>query len=79
MTVDILPKNKSGLDHIDNTPWLESYIIDRLKQHLANVRHILNNDKLGNVEGRKYYDQARRMQNIGAFRPTPNFIIHLSD
>jgi hypothetical protein len=79
MAVDILPNNKSGLDHADSTPWLTSYIIDRLKQHLANVRYTLINDKLGTAEGRKYYDQAYRMQNIGAFKPTPSFIIHLSD
>lgn len=79
MAVDILPKNKSGLDHIDNTPWLTSYIIDRLKQHLANVRYTLRNNEGETVEGRKYYDQAYRMQNIGAFKPTPSFIIHLSD
>jgi hypothetical protein len=78
MAVDTLPKNKSGPDHIDNDRWYPSYIIDRLKQHLANVRYTMTNDKLGTIEVRKYYDQAHRMQNIGAFRPTPSFIIHLS-
>jgi hypothetical protein len=78
-TDDALPENKVGLYHIDRTLWCTSYIIDQLKQHLANVRYTLTNDKLVNVEGRKYYDQARRMQNIGAFRPTPSFIIHISD
>ena len=78
-TDDALPENKVGLYHIDRTLWCTSYIIDQLKQHLANVRYTLTNDKLVNVEGRKYYDQARRMQNIGAFKPTPSFIIHLSD
>jgi hypothetical protein len=43
------------------------------------VRYALTKDKLETVEGRNYYDQAYRMQNIGAFRPTPSFIIHLSD
>ena len=43
------------------------------------MRQTLTNDKPGTVEGRKYYDQAYRMQNIGAFRPTLSFIIHLSD
>lgn len=78
-TVDGLSENKLGLCHIDSTPWLVSYIIDRLKQHLAYVRQTLTNDKHGIIEGRKYYDQAYRMQNIGAFKPTPSFIIHLSD
>jgi hypothetical protein len=76
---DILPQSKVGLYHIDSTPWHTSYIIDRLKQHLTNMRYTLTNDKLGIVEGRKYYDQAYGMQNIGAFKPTPSFIIHLSD
>jgi hypothetical protein len=74
-----LRRNNLRLDDADSTPWSISYIIDRLKQHLANVRYTLTNDKLETVEGRKYYDQAYRMQNIGAFRPTPSFIIHLSD
>jgi hypothetical protein len=76
---NILPQPKVGLSRIDSTQWLTSYIIDQLKQHLANVRYILRNSKDETVEGRKYYDQARRMQNIGAFRPTPSFIIHLSE
>ena len=78
-TDDALPEHKVGLYHIDSTLWSISYIIDQLKQHLANVRYTLTNDKLETVEGRKYYDQAYRMQNIGALRPTPSFIIHLSD
>ena len=78
-SADTLRENNLRLDDADSTPWSMSYIIDRLKQHLANVRYTLTNDKLGTVEGRKYYDQAYRMQNIGAFRPTPSFIIYLSD
>ena len=74
-----LRKNNLRLDDADSMPWSISYIIDRLKQHLANVRYTLTNDKLETVEGRKYYDQAYIMQNIGALRPTPSFIIYLSD
>jgi hypothetical protein len=74
-----LPEHKVGLYHIDSSLWCTSYIIDQLKQHLANVRYTLINNEGETVEGRKYYDQAYRMQNIGAFRPTPSFIIHLSD
>ena len=76
---DTLRENKLMIDDADSAPWLISYIIDRLKQHLAYVQQTLTNDKLGIIEGRKYYEQAYRMQNIGAFRPTPSFIIHLSD
>ena len=78
-SADTLRENNLRLDHADSTPWLTSYIIDRLTQHLANVRYTLRNNKGETVEGRKYYDQAYRMQNIGAFKPTPSFIIHLSD
>jgi hypothetical protein len=76
---DTLRENKVRLDDADNISWSISYIIDRLKQHLANVRYTLRNNKGETGEGRKYYDQACRMQNIGAFKPTPSFIIHLSD
>jgi hypothetical protein len=78
-TDDALPDHKVGLYHIDSTHWLTSYIIDQLKQHLANVRYTLINNEGETVEGRKYYDQVYSMQNIGALTPTPSFIIHLSD
>lgn len=79
MADDTLPKNKVSLYHVDSTPWSTSYIIDQLKQHLANVPYTLTNDKLETIEGRKYYDQAYLMQAIGAFKPTPGFIVHLTD
>jgi hypothetical protein len=79
MADDALLKNKLGLYHIDNTLWSISYTIDQLKQQLANLRYILRNSKGETAESRKYYDQAYSMKIIGAFRPTPSFIIHLSD
>jgi hypothetical protein len=79
MPIDTLPEDRIKLSDIDNAIWLTSFIIDRLKQHLANIRYTLTNDKLETVEGRKYYDQAYQMQVIGALRPTPSFIVHLSD
>jgi hypothetical protein len=76
---DTLLEHKIGLYHIDNTLWSTNYIIDRLKQHLANTRYLLRNSKGETIEGRKYYDQAYQMQIIGALKPTPFFRVHLSD
>jgi hypothetical protein len=70
---------KIRLYQVDNTLWFTSYIIDRLKQNLANFRYILRNCEGERVEGRKYYDQAYQMQIIGALKPTPSFVISLSD
>ena len=76
---DTLLEHKLGLYHIDDTLWSTNYIIDRLKEHLANTRYLLKNSKGDTIEGRKYYDQAHQMQAIGAFKPIPCFIVHLSD
>jgi hypothetical protein len=59
--------------------WSVNYIIDRLKQQLATVRYILRNAEGESVEGRKYYNQAYQMQIAGALKPTPSFLVYLSD
>ena len=79
MTDNALPQYPLKVLDIGNNLWSVNYIIDRLKQHLASFRYILRNCEGERVEGRKYYDQAYQMQAIGAFKPTPSFIVHLSD
>jgi hypothetical protein len=71
----------------DDDRWLESYLVDRLKQHLAIVEFNLVNDykdnlqykRVFNLERRKYYNRAHHFLKIGAFKPVPNFVVNLSD
>ena len=83
-----LPRTVDDKDVKDdvNACWSNSYLVDRLKLHLATVE-ISNkdyNDNLGdirvfNLESRKYYNRAHHFLKIGAFKPVPPFVINLSD
>jgi hypothetical protein len=63
--------------------WLTSYLVDRLKQHLAifEISHIQdgsnNNTKI--FDKRRYYNQVHHLLKVGAFKPVPPFVINLSD
>jgi hypothetical protein len=76
-------KTFSFYTHIDD-PWLKSYLIDRLKQHLATAE-IGINDYKNNLQdkrvfdGRKYYNRAYHFLKVGSFKPVPPFVINLSD
>ena len=77
MTSIALPQDK---DYAQETKyWSTNYTIDRLKEHLAKIKHyeITSEDK--SIEGRKYYDHAFELLKIGAFKPTPSFVISLAD
>jgi hypothetical protein len=77
----------SALAILNNNPsWNKLYIVDRLKQYLATVEINSNDykDNLGdkrifNLECRKYYNRAYHFLKIGAFKPSPHFVVNLSD
>jgi hypothetical protein len=54
-----------------------NYLIDRLKFHLSNTEAERDEGKI--FGDRKYYNQAFDLLRIGAYKPTPYFIIYLSD
>jgi hypothetical protein len=64
-----------------------SYLIDKLKEHLAKVRGESNavtteqrKQKARALFGdRKYYNQAFELLNVGACNPVPEYLINLSD
>jgi hypothetical protein len=59
--------------------WTVDYAIERLKEHLARVKHtIVINERL-TIRARKYYDQAFDLLKIGAFKPTLSYVIYLAD
>jgi len=60
---------------IDYSEWTSAYLVDRLKQHLATVE----TKEEVRYDNRKYYNQAHDLLKIGAFKPVPCFIVHLSD
>ena len=59
--------------------WTTNYLIDRLKYHLSNVSDKPRVDDSRNFGDRKYYNQAFDLLGIGVYKPTPFFIINLSD
>jgi hypothetical protein len=61
--------------------WSKSYLIDRLKQHLATFELSLTpaDDRIKVHNNRKYYNQAHHFLKIGAFKSVPNFVVNLSD
>ena len=73
--------------------WTVSYLVDKLKQHLATIElskskentDLLdaNNDKFNKyfclISNRHYVNQAFHYLKIGVFRPIPDFLISLSD
>jgi hypothetical protein len=72
-------EDKDKLD-LHSEPWITSYIVDRLKRHLATID--LKNtggDTKRVFDSRKYYNQAHDYLKIGAFKPVPSFPVHISD
>jgi hypothetical protein len=75
------PQNKLDSDSI---PWTESYLVNRLKQHLATVESS-NKDYENNLQdhrvfdSRKYYNRAHHFLKIGVLNPVPNYVVNLSD
>jgi hypothetical protein len=78
----------SALKILNNSSdWSDSYLVDRLKQHLAIVECSINDEyyKDGNPKvqllfgPRKYYNRALNYLKVGGFNPVPSFIINLSD
>jgi len=68
----------------DTDSWTTGRIIDELFSNLANVRcevKILGNDGLQkSIRYKKYYRQVRKIiYRIPIWRPTPIFIIYISD
>jgi hypothetical protein len=55
--------------------WTTSCLVERFKLELARVV-IEKRDQLDN---RKYYNQAHNLLKIGALKPTPFFVVYLSD
>jgi hypothetical protein len=62
-----------------STCWTLNYTIERLKEHLASVKHTIVINELLMIRARKYYDQAFDLLKIGAFKPKPSFLIYLTD
>jgi len=61
-------------------PMTEACLVDHLKQNLVTIREcktVTGTEKI--YDNRKYYNQAHNLLKIGAFKPVPYFIIHLSD
>jgi hypothetical protein len=57
-----------------------NYLIDRLKFHLSkNTISEAEREECKIFGDRKYYNQAFDLLRIGAYKPTPYFIINLSD
>lgn len=73
------------IDDSDSTPWKDSYLIDRLKQHLSTIERPMTDDDIEDYknnrffDARKYYDQAHKSLIFGALKPVPRFLVHLSD
>jgi hypothetical protein len=69
--------------------YTSDYLIDKLKAILATTigvntlsiiyRRWLNDKRVAIYGDRKYYNQAFDLLNVGAYKPTPYFIINLSD
>ncbi|MDP9288057.1 MAG: hypothetical protein M3P08_07655 [Thermoproteota archaeon] len=57
-----------------DSKWTTSCLVERFKLELATVKEA---DK--ELDNRKYYNQAHNLLKIGALKPTPFFIIYLSD
>ena len=72
-------EDKDKLD-VQSEPWVTSYIVDRLKWHLATID--LKNtggDTKRVFDSRKYYNQAHDYLKIGSFKPVPSFPVYVSD
>jgi hypothetical protein len=71
----------SSLEPIDNQkePWTIECIVDNLLVRLAEVRETINNNGK-EIHVRKYYRQARELSKwIPIAKPSPAFIICISD
>lgn len=80
----VATNNAEWENHEDNYElYTINYLIDALKKHLATFEQPIeikkNEDKKKIFDSRKYYDQAHHLLKIGAFKPTPSFIVYLSD
>jgi hypothetical protein len=64
----------------DEELWTEEYLIDLLFLKLASIKETVCNDKGQTVHFRKYYRQARELMKwIPITRPSPEFVINISD
>jgi hypothetical protein len=59
-------------------PWLTSYLLDHLKQHLATYTEVKTNSEGKTTKIRIYYDQALQLLKIGAYKPVPPYVIQFS-
>jgi hypothetical protein len=55
--------------------WTTNCLVERFKLELARVVV----EKRDQLDNRKYYNQAHNLLKIGALKPTPFFIVYLSD
>jgi hypothetical protein len=64
----------------EHEQWTTNYLVDRLKQHLATFEvSVTSNDDRKVYDNRKYYQQAHESLLFGVLKPTPPFVICLSD
>ena len=87
------PENKGIVLVEEKEEWSDSYLVDKLKQHLATVElsksktptDLLDtpNDKFKKyfclISNRHYINQAFHYMKIGRLSPVPDFLISLSD
>jgi hypothetical protein len=66
---------RDGQTQDNDDPWRKSYLIDRLKQHLATFEE----SDPDNFDPRKYYNRAHHHLKAAAFDPVPPYIVYLSD
>jgi hypothetical protein len=65
---------------IDDKRWTTECLVDELFLHLANFKEIIENNQGQTLEVKKYYHQANdQLPRIPVAKPTPTFIIYLSD
>jgi hypothetical protein len=67
--------DKNDKDDVGACYWTKSYLVDRLKQHLATFEE----SDPDNFDPRKYYNRAHHHLKAAAFDPVPPYIIYLSD
>jgi hypothetical protein len=65
---------------IDDERWTTECLVDELFLHLANFKITIENNQGQTLEVKKYYQQANELlPRIPVGKPTPTFIIYLSD
>jgi hypothetical protein len=68
------------IDNINDERWTTERLVDELFLHLACFTDIIENNQGQTLAVKKYYHQANELlPRISVAKPTPAFIIYLSD